>query len=171
MPRRAASDCAHDLHPTTSPAALATRRGPRMSSNDWSARRRDAAAEQVARLDRVRAAETEQARVLLAGFVRDAIDRGLPTTPLKARATNGRAVYRTALIGWYLKRNGSLAVDADANFYVLSAPASLSSRLRGATVPPSDPPLVVGVGGRDGESLPLAELLALRLDAGAAWDR
>jgi hypothetical protein len=140
-------------------------------SDDWSARRRDAAAEQVARLDRVRAAETEQARALLAGFVRDARERGLPTVALKARATNGRAVYRTALTGWYLKRNGSLAVDAEGRFYVLSAPASLAARLRGAHVPPSDPPLVVGVGGRDGESMPLAELLALRLDAGESWDR
>lgn len=140
------------------------------SEDDWSSRRRDAAAEQVARLDRVRAAETEQAKVLLAGFVRDARERGLPTVPLRARATNGRAVYRTGLTGWYLKRNGSLAVDEDGRFYVLSAPPSLAARLRGADVPPSDPPLVVGVGGRDGESMPLVELLALRLDAGEAWD-
>jgi len=142
-----------------------------MSADDWSARRGDAAAEQVARLDRVRAAETEQAQVLLTGFVRDARERGLPTVPLKARATNGRAVYRTALTGWYLKRNGSLAVDEEGRFYVLTAPASLASRLRGADITPSDPPLVVGVGGRDGESMPLAELLALRLDAGETWDR
>ena len=141
------------------------------SDDDWSARRGDAAAEQVARLDRVRAAETEQARVLLTGFVRDARERGLPTVSLKARATNGRAVYRTALTGWYLKRNGTLAVDEEGLFYVLSAPPSLAARLRGADVPPSDPPLVVGVGGRDGESMPLAELLALRLDAGETWDR
>jgi hypothetical protein len=140
-------------------------------SDDWAARRRDAAAEQVARLDRVRATETEQARALLTGFVRDARDRGLKPVPLKARATNGRAVYRTALTGWYLKRNGSLAVDEEGRFYVLSAPPSLASRLRGADVPASDPPLVVGVGGRDGESMPLAELLALRLEAGETWDR
>jgi hypothetical protein len=154
-------------------AVLALSAGPQTAgmTDDWAARRRDAAAEQVARLDRVRAGETEQAQALLAGFVRDARARGLPTVPLKARATNGRAVYRTGLTGWYLKRNGSLAVDEEARFYVLSAPASLVSRLRGARVPPSDPPLVVGVGGRDGESMPLAELLALRLHAGETWDR
>jgi hypothetical protein len=137
--------------------------------DDWAARRRDAAAEQVARLDRARAAETEQAREQLAGFVRDARSRGLPTTALKARAMNGRDLYRTGLTGWYLKRNGSLAVDEDGAFYVMSAPTSLGSRLRGTTVTPSDPPLVVGVGGRDGESMPLAELIALRLEAGEAW--
>ena len=140
-------------------------------TDDWAARRRDAAAEQVARLDRVRAAESRQAAALLAGFVRDAHERGLPTTPLKARATSGRAIYRTGLTGWYLKRNGSLAVDEDGRFYILTAPSSLGARLRGATVAPSDPPLVVGAGGRDGESMPLAELLALRLAAGETWGR
>jgi hypothetical protein len=139
------------------------------TDDDWAARRRDAAVEQVARLDRVRAAETEKAAALLAGFVRDARARSLPTVPLKARAMNGGALYRTGLTGWYLKRNGSLAVDEDGAFYVMSAPTSLGSRLRGTTVTPSDPPLVVGVGGRDGESMPLAELIALRLEAGEAW--
>lgn len=140
-------------------------------SDDWAARRGDAAAEQVARLDRAKAAETEQARALLAGFVREARERGMPTVALKARAMNGRDLYRTGLTGWYLKRNGSLAVDEDGAFYVMSAPTRFSSRLRGTTVTPSDPPLVVGVGGRDGESMPLAELIALRLDAGETWDR
>lgn len=140
-------------------------------SDDWAARRGDAAAEQVARLDRAKAAETEQARALLAGFVHDATARGLPTVALRARAMNGRDLYRTGLTGWYLKRNGTLAVDEAGGFYVLSAPTSLRSRLRGTTVTPSDPPLVVGVGGRDGESMPLAELLALRLEAGDAWNR
>ncbi len=142
-----------------------------MSDDGWAARRRDAAEEQVARLDRVRAAETEQARALLAGFVHDARARGLAPVSLQARATNGRALYRTGLTGWYLKRNRSLAVDEDGQFYVLTAPPTLAARFRGATVAPSDPPLVVGAGGRDGESLPLADLLALRLAAGSAWDR
>ena len=34
---------------------------------------------------------------------------------------------------------------------------------------PSDPPLAVGVGARDGESMPLKELLRLRLEAGDEW--
>ena len=136
---------------------------------DWARRRRDAAQEQVARLDRVRAAETEQARALLAQFVREAQDRGLRTVPLKARAMNGRALYRTGLTGWYLRRNGSLAVDEDGSFYVMSAPTSVAARLRGTTLRPSDPPLVVGAGGRDGESVPLADLLAMRLETDDVW--
>ncbi len=139
--------------------------------DDWAARRRDAAGEQVARLDRVRAAETEQAAALLRGFVRDARARSLPTVALKARAMNGRALYRTGLTGWYLKRNGSLAVDEEGRFYVMTAPTSITARLRGVTLAPGDPPLVVGRGGRDGESMPLAELIALRLDDTGTWDR
>ena len=138
---------------------------------DWASRRRDAAGEHAARLDRVRATETEEARALVADFARTARERGLPTVPLKARAMNGRALYRTGLVGWYLKRNGSLAVDESGNYYVMSAPTSLSARVRGVTLQPSDPPLVVGRGARDGESMPLAELLALRLAADETWNR
>jgi len=40
------------------------------------------------------------------------------------------------------------------------------ARLRGVTVEPQDPPLQVGRGARDGESIDLDALLARRLDAG-----
>jgi hypothetical protein len=142
-----------------------------MTEDDWAARRRDAATEHAARLDKARAAESEQARALLADFVRTARERGLPTVALRARAMNGRTLYRTGLTGWYLKRNGSLAVDENGDYYVMSAPTSIGSRLRGVTLSPSDPPLVVGRGGRDGESMPLAELLELRLAATDTWGR
>ena len=140
-----------------------------MPDDDWAARRRDAATEHAEVLARRKAAETEQARALLADFVRTAVERGLATSELRARAFNGRTTYRTGRTGWYLKRNGSLGVGTDGEFYVLSAPTSLRSRLAGADVPPSDPPLTVGVGGRDGESMPLAQLLELRLAAGDDW--
>lgn len=140
-------------------------------ADDWAARRGAAAAEHAARLDRQRSAEADQARALLAEFVREATRRGVSTVPLRARAMNGRSLYRTGLTGWYLRRNGSLGVDEQGEFYVLSAPTSVRSRLRGTTVPPSDPPLIVGVGGRDGESMPLRDLLRLRLDSAETWDR
>ena len=133
---------------------------------DWAARRGDAAAEQVARLDRERATETAQARRLVEDFVAAAKAAGLPAVRLTAAAMNGRGRYRTGLTGWYLKRNGSVAVGEDGHYYLMSAPTSLASRVTGTTVRPTDPPLVVGRGGRDGESIPLADLLALRLDAG-----
>jgi len=137
----------------------------------WQAKRQAAAEEHVAVLARRRAAESVQARAQLDAFVQAARDRGLTTSDLRAGAFNGRTTYRTGLTGWYLKRNGSLAVDTDGNYYVLSVETSLRARLTGATVTASDPPLVVGVGARDGESMPLQHLLDLRLDAGDDWLR
>jgi hypothetical protein len=135
----------------------------------WRQRRREAAEEQAARHHRRQAAESARAQVLVDRFVAAATEQGLRTTPLRARAYSGRATYRTGLTGWYLKRNGSLGVGTDGSFYVLSAPSSLRSRLQGVTISPGDPPLVVGVGGRDGESMPLQQLLDLRLAAGDDW--
>jgi hypothetical protein len=59
--------------------------------------------------------------------------------------------------GWYLKQNETVAVDVDANFYVLSVQGGLVARFTGTTITPSDPPLVLGLGGRDGESLDMSE--------------
>ena len=137
--------------------------------SDWAARRRESAAEHAEILDLRRAAESAQAREQLERFVQAARARGISTTELRARAYNGRSTYRTGLVGWYLKRNGSLGVDTEGRFYVLSTATSLRARLSGAVVAPSDPPLVVGVGGRDGESMPLQQLLELRLAAGEDW--
>jgi hypothetical protein len=138
---------------------------------DWQQRRRDAAEEHAARLDRRRAAESEQADSLVAAFREEATARGLATTELRARAYNGRTTYRTGILGWYLKRNGSLGVGVDGGFYVLSTPTNALARLRGVTITPAVAPLVVGVGGRDGESMPLKQLLDLRLAAGDDWLR
>jgi hypothetical protein len=62
-----------------------------------------------------------------------------------------------------------MAVGADGGFYVLAVPASLRARLCGAVVQPSEPRLVVGAGGGDGESVPLRELLERRLTRGSDW--
>jgi hypothetical protein len=135
----------------------------------WQQKRRDAADEHIAALERRKAAETEQAAEHVAAFVRAARARNLATTRLRAGSHNGRATYRTQLEGWYIKRNQTLAIGVDANFYILSAPASIAARVTGVVVHPSDPPLIVGAGGRDGESMPIAELLQQRLDAGDDW--
>lgn len=107
--------------------------------------------------------------MLLDDFVAQAKARGLRTYPLLAHAHNGRSRYRTGLTGWYLKRNWSLAVSESGDFYLMSAPTSLRAKLSGTQLTPSDPPLHVGVGARDGESMPLADLLRLRLEAGDTW--
>ena len=143
-------------------------RGPDDAA-DWQARRRDAASEHLAAIERRKAAESESAAALLRDFVAADRERGLTSGPLRARAFNGRATYRTQVEGWYLKRNQTVAVGTDSLFYVLSAPSSVAARLRGVEISPSPPPLVVGAGGRDGESIPLDQLLALRLEAGDDW--
>ena len=129
----------------------------------WRERRRDAAVEHAEALERRQAGESLRARTLIQEFVRDATARGVPSVPLLARSYDGRARYRTTVRGWYLRRNESVAVGTDGEFYVLSVPASLRARLRGATPVPSDPPLILGKGGRDGESNDLTQALARAL--------
>lgn len=139
------------------------------SETSWRDRRREAAAEQAAALDRRRAQETAKAHDLLVEFVEQAKAAGIEPEPLRAQVVGSGASYRTNLVGWYLKRNRSLAVDADGNFYLLGVRPSLKARLSGLQVQPSDPPLTVGLGARDGESMPLKQLLHLRLEAAPDW--
>jgi hypothetical protein len=136
------------------------------SSASWPQRRRAAADEHIAALERRRAAETEQAAEHVVAFVHEARARNLATTRLRAGSHNGRTTYKTPLEGWYIKRNQTLGIGVDGKYYILSAPASLAARVTGVVVHPSDPPLIVGAGGRDGESMPIADLLQQRLEAG-----
>lgn len=127
--------------------------------SSWIERRRAAVTAHAAALDRERAAETAEARRLIAGFVRQMTDRRVPPVRLRARVPDRRTTYRTGLTGWYLRRDGSLAVSTDGDFYRLETARSLRSRLTGVRLSPADPPLRIGVGARDGESMPLARLL------------
>jgi predicted nucleic acid-binding Zn-ribbon protein len=135
----------------------------------WHEQRRQAVAGHAAAQEAGRAAEAEKAAALLADFVRQAGERGLPPSVLTATSVDGRGRYRTNVRGWYLKTNRSVAVGADGQYYVLSVPPSLKARFTGADIRPSVPRLVVGAGGGDGETLPLAQLLQRRLDAGVDW--
>lgn len=135
----------------------------------WQERRQQAVAGHAAALEAGRAAEARDAGALLEAFVRRAAERGLEPRPLVARSFDGRATYRTRLTGWYLKANRSVAVGADGAYYVLTVRASLRARFTGADLTPSVPRLIVGAGGGDGETLPLARLLDRRLDAGVSW--
>jgi hypothetical protein len=130
---------------------------------DWRQRRSDAASAHSDALERRRAAETVAARALIADFVRETGVRGPAPVRLHARSYDGRSRYRTGIEGWYLRRNQTVGIGTDGAFYVLSVPRSLRSTLSGASVPASDPPLILGKGGRDGESIDLADALALVL--------
>ncbi|MFU8851398.1 hypothetical protein ACNAW0_10500 [Micromonospora sp. SL1-18] len=138
--------------------------GPR-----WREQRRHAVRAHAEADARQRAAEQAEAAELVARFAAEATRRGLRTERLNVTAYDGRSRYRTRVTGWYVDRARSRAVDTEGHFYLLTVPASLRSRLFGAEPEPSPPPLLVGRGGRDGESLPLAALLSRRLEAGDDW--
>ena len=135
----------------------------------WNEQRRRAIDEHAAALAAGRADEARQASDLLVSFVRRAAERGLPPQPLAARSFDGRATYRTSARGWYLKSNRSVAVGEHGEYYVLTVPSSWRARFTGADLSPSTPKLIVGAGGGDGETIPLAQLLDQRLDAGVSW--
>lgn len=125
--------------------------------------------ELAARLERKRVSESRQAQALIEQFAADAVEAGVEPERLTARSYTGSTRYRTNLTGWYLKRDRSVAVGTDGRFYLMHAPASLVSLVRGVTMTPSDPPLELGRGARDGESMPLTDALAARLAAGNSW--
>ncbi|NLF04537.1 MAG: hypothetical protein GX593_06000 [Actinomycetales bacterium] len=125
----------------------------------WRERRTHDAAGQVRRLAERQAAETAQARVLIAGFLEAAEHAGITPEPLFARGYGNRGRYRTGLTGWYLRVNESAALDTEGNFYVMTVAGGLRTKLFGATPEPSDPPLILGKGARDGESIDLQEAL------------
>ncbi|GAB3433269.1 hypothetical protein GCM10027517_00010 [Phycicoccus ginsengisoli] len=113
-----------------------------------------------------RARESAKAQAMLDEFARAARERGLALTDLTARTWKGTSRYRTGVRGWYLRLDRSVGVDADGRYYALLVPPKPLARFRGVEVEPSAPPLQVGEGARDGESIALAELVRLRLEAG-----
>jgi hypothetical protein len=134
-----------------------------VADDDWQAQRARAVAHHGAELDRRRAAEAEQARGLIEHFVAAARAGNLPTETLRARSYSGRS-YRTPLRGWYLNGDRTIAVGEDGRYYSLLVPPSATGWLTGVTPQPQDPRLIVGEGARDGESIPLQQLLAKKLD-------
>ncbi|MFY1684067.1 hypothetical protein ACN265_21300 [Micromonospora sp. WMMD730] len=135
----------------------------------WRERQQRAVRAHAAADARQRDGEHAQAEELVARFTAEATRRGLRTTRLVAQGYDGRGRYRTGLTGWYVDRAGLRAVAVDGRFYLLTVPSGVRARLFGVDVPPARPPLVVGRGGRDGESIPLADLLTRRLTAGDDW--
>jgi hypothetical protein len=135
----------------------------------WREQRERAVRAHAAAHERRRADEATEAARLMAWFAAEANRRGLRRGRLTVQPYDGGGRYRSRLTGWYVDRARSRAVDARGNFYLLSVPPSLRARLFGADPQPQPAPLIVGEGGRDGESVPLRELLTRRLAAGDDW--
>lgn len=125
----------------------------------WAEQRREAALVHEQRLRERQAGETARARALVAQFLERARARGVEPEPLLARDYSGGGPYRTGLRGWYVRTNRSAAVGEDGEFYVLTVAGGFLARVRGSRPAPSDPPLVLGKGGRDGESIDLRDAL------------
>jgi hypothetical protein len=107
--------------------------------------------------------ESAKAQLLIDRFVAQAKQAGLPTEELLARPWSGSARYRTAVTGWYLRRNRTVGIGEDGAFYVLTVPPVRFGRWRTVHVDPTPPPLVVGKGAGDGEVFDLDVLLQKRL--------
>jgi len=112
---------------------------------------------------RRRAQESARAQVLVDRFVAEALRTGQPVEELTARPWSGRGRYRTGLVGWYLRSDRSVGVSRDGGFYLLSVPPVRFGRWRTIRLEPTPPPLQVGEGARDGESVALDALLRERL--------
>lgn len=125
----------------------------------WSEQRRKNAEIKARQLEEAQRAESRVAAGYLQQFVRAANAEGVPPVRLETRSGDGRKTAKTNLEGWYVKADKSMAVDRDGNFYLLTSPVSLKDRLVGTHPKSSEPPLILGKGGRDGEQIDLVEAL------------
>lgn len=126
-----------------------------MQDSQWARHRTEMAQVQAERLQQRKEAEHRRAGALLNRFVEVATKNGPAPHPLRVLGYGGRSSARTPLHGWYLRRDRTSAVGTDGNFYVLTAPLSLIERLRGTHPEPRPAPLVLGAGGKDGDSIEL----------------
>jgi hypothetical protein len=129
-----------------------------MSRAEEAARRAELAAAQAR-------GESREAQKLIDEFVAAAKAKGIPPHPLRAALYGGQSL-KTDKLGWYIRKNQSIAIGEDGSYYVLTVPGGLRERFTGVKLRPSPPPLVIGRGGRDGESGDLADFLKWRLEAG-----
>lgn len=98
-----------------------------------------------------RRAEAAKAQQLIDRFVEAAGQAGVAPVPLEARLLSGQVV-RTDRQGWYLRVDRSVAIGTDGGYYQLVVPGGWRERLRGVRLTPSPPPMVIGRGGKDGET-------------------
>ncbi len=124
-------------------------------TDDWAEQRTEAARVQAERLRARQDAVHQQAEGLLAEFLPVVTAHGPAPVPLRVRGYGGRGVARTPLKGWYLRFDRTAALGTDGKFYMLIAPLSGLDRLKGVRPTPARPPMVLGEGGKDGESVEL----------------
>lgn len=107
--------------------------------------------------------ESIAAQVQVDEFVATAKSRGLTPEPLRAQLMDGTRV-KSDQVGWYLNKTRTLAIAPDGRFFQLLTTGGRLARFTGVKLSPSPPPLVIGRGGRDGETGDLKDFLARALD-------
>lgn len=107
--------------------------------------------------------ESIAAQVQVDEFVATAKSRGLTPEPLRAQLMDGTRV-KSDQVGWYLNKARTLAIAPDGRFFQLLTNGGRLARFTGVKLSPSPPPLVIGRGGRDGETGDLKDFLARALD-------
>lgn len=132
-------------------------------SADQPADRREAARRMADLAASARRGEAQAAQVLIDDFLSRVRERGLAPERLMATQLDGRQV-RTDKVGWYLNKKRSVAIGEGGEWYVLVVPSSALSRFTGVKLVASPPEMVVGRGGRDGESGDLEDFLQRVLD-------
>lgn len=125
--------------------------------------RREAARRMADLAASARRGEAQAAQVLIDDFLVAVRARGIAPERLVATQLDGRQV-RTDKTGWYVNRKRSIAIGEQGEWYVLTVPSSPFGRFTGVRLEASPPEMVVGRGGRDGESGDLADFLARVLD-------
>ena len=103
--------------------------------------------------------ESIAAQVQVDEFVATAKSRGLTPEPLRAQLMDGTRV-KSDQVGWYLNKARTLAIAPDGRFFQLLTTGGRLARFTGVKLSPSPPPLVIGRGGRDGETGDLKDFLA-----------
>ena len=130
-----------------------------MRDEQWARQRAEAVRLQGERLQARQDAEHGRAEGLLRDFVAAARAAGLAPVPLRVLGYGGRGTARTPLEGWYLRVDRTAGISTDGDFYVLTAPIGRLDRVRGFRPEPRRPPLLLGAGGKDGDTSPLADAL------------
>lgn len=137
-----------------------------MAESQWQDDRTRAAQLHAAQLARVKAQRSQQAQQLIDDFLVQVKESGPAAEEIRATSHHGKFSYRTGLRGWYVRVDKRCAVDEQGRFYVLTIPGSLRERISGVSLEPTPPPLIIGEGSRDGDSIDMSAALQRVLDQG-----
>lgn len=130
-----------------------------MSNADWINQRTEAARVQAERLAQRQSAVHDKAEAQIAEFMPVLLRHGPAPQPLLVTGYGGRSQARCNVKGWYLRNDKTAGLGTDGKFYVLTAPLSAFDRFRGVKLAPTRPPLILGEGGKDGDTIELSEAL------------